>query len=86
MLEHGTSGAEKKLIEQGPVIVKKGPKQVRHSEGDMLPFTIWQNMALLCDPLFGAFETTCTAGFRFTGLTKETGMSAFRRLPLSSGI
>jgi len=36
-------------------------------------------MALLGNPLFGAFETTCTAGFGFTGLTKETGMCAFRR-------
>ncbi|TCT27897.1 hypothetical protein EC835_1251 [Providencia alcalifaciens] len=28
-------------------------------------------MALLGDPLFGTFETTGTAGFRFTGLAKE---------------
>ncbi|MGF7410727.1 hypothetical protein WOB51_15775 [Providencia alcalifaciens] len=42
-----------------------------HSKGDMLPFVSWQNMALLCDPFFGAFETTCTAGFGFSGLAKE---------------
>ncbi len=64
-------GAAKESVEQGPVIVEERPKLVGHREGDMLPFSVWQNMALLCDPLFGAFETTCTVGFGFTGLTKE---------------
>ena len=48
---------------------------MRHSESDMLPLAIRQNMPLLGNPLFGAFEATGTAGF----LTKETRMRAFRR-------
>ena len=44
---------------------------MRHREGDVLPFAVWQNMTLLGNPLFGAFEATGTAGFGFTGLTKE---------------
>lgn len=79
VFEHGAGCAAKELVEQGPVIVEERPKQVGHSEGDMLPLAIWQNMALLGDPLFGAFEPTGTAGFGFTGLTKEAGMRAFRR-------
>ncbi|GHB93973.1 hypothetical protein GCM10007290_21250 [Providencia stuartii] len=68
MFEHGTSGAAKESVEQEPVV--KRSKQVRHSEGDMLPFTVRQNVTLLCDPLFGAFEDIRTAGFEFTGLAK----------------
>ena len=71
MFEHGTGSTAKKLVEQGPVIVEERPKQVGHGENDMLPFTIWQYMALLGDPLFGTFEATRTTGFRFTGLAKE---------------
>ncbi|OHT23368.1 hypothetical protein A3Q29_21010 [Providencia stuartii] len=36
-------------------------------------------MTLLGNPLLGTFEAACTAGFGFTGLTKETGMRAFGR-------
>jgi len=51
---------------------------VGHREGDMLPFAVWQNMALLGNPLLSAFEPTGTAGFGFTSLTKEARMRAFR--------
>ncbi|MEQ5076116.1 hypothetical protein ABN197_19555 [Providencia alcalifaciens] len=45
---------------------------MRHSEGNVLPFAVWQNMALLGNSLLGAFEVTGSAGFGFTtGLTKE---------------
>ncbi|MDI9095470.1 MULTISPECIES: hypothetical protein [Providencia] len=40
MFEHGTGGAAKESVEQGPVIVEERPKQVGHSEGDMLPFAV----------------------------------------------
>lgn len=79
VFEHSTGGTAKELVEQGPVVIEKRPKQVRHRESDMLPFAIWQNMPLLGDPLFGAFEPTRTASFGFTGLTKEARMRAFRR-------
>ncbi|QBY43175.1 hypothetical protein ArsFIN_17420 [Arsenophonus nasoniae] len=61
----------KSWLSKHQLLLKKRPKQVRHSEGNMLPFAIRQNMALLGNPLFGAFEATRTAGFGFTGLTKE---------------
>lgn len=79
MFEHSTGGTAKELVEQGPVVVKERPKQVGHRESDMLPFAIRQNMPLLGNPLFSSFESTSTAGFGFTGLTKEAGMRAFRR-------
>ena len=79
MFEHSTRCTAKELVEQGPIIVEERPKQMGHGEGNMLPFAVRQNMALLGDPLFGAFETTGTAGFGFTGLTKETRMCAIRR-------
>lgn len=52
---------------------------MRHREGNVLPFAVWQNIALLGNPLLGTFEATGTAGFGFTGLTKEARMRAFRR-------
>ena len=71
VFEHSTCCTAKELVEQGPIIVEERPKQMRHREGDMLPFAVWQNMAFLCAPLFGALEATGTAGFGFTSLTKE---------------
>ena len=80
MFEHGSGGTAKESIEQRPVVVEKRPKQVRHGEGNVLPFAIRQNMPLLGNPLFGAFHPASTAGFRFTALAEKAGMRAIRRL------
>ncbi|XWR71195.1 hypothetical protein AHYW_004378 (plasmid) [Providencia manganoxydans] len=79
VFEHSTRCTAKELVEQGPIIVEVRPTQVRHRESDVLPFAIRLDMPLLCNPLFGTFETTGTAGFRFTGLAKEAIMGAIRR-------
>lgn len=71
MFEHSTGGTAKELVEQGPIIVEERPKQVGHGEGDVLPFAIGQNMALLGNPLLGAFHPASTAGFGFTALAEK---------------
>lgn len=61
--EHGACGSAKQGIEQGPVVVEKGPQKMGHGEGDMLPVAVGQNVALLCNPLLRGFKTAGTAGF-----------------------
>lgn len=56
--EHGPGGSAEQGIEQGPVVVKEGPQQVRHGKGDALPVTVGQNMLLLCNPLLRGFMST----------------------------
>ncbi len=61
--EHGAGGGAEEHVEQGPVVVKKGPQQVGHGKGDVLPVAVGEDVALLRHPLFGGFETAGTAGF-----------------------
>lgn len=48
--EHGAGGSAEQGIKQGPVVAEKGPQQVGHGEGDMLPVAVGQNVALLRHP------------------------------------
>lgn len=61
--EHGAGGGAEQGIEQGPVVVKEGPEQVGHGEGDMLPVAVRKYMALPGHPLLGGFKTAGAAGF-----------------------
>lgn len=45
-------------IEQGPVVVEKGPQKVGHGESDVLPVAFGEDIALLRRPLIGGFEAT----------------------------
>src|SRR5690606_434173 len=54
--EHGPGGGTEEGIEQGPVVVEKGPEQVGHGKGDMLPVAVGKNVALLRHPLLRGFE------------------------------
>lgn len=61
--EHGPGGCPEQRIEKGPVVVEKGPQQVGHGEGDVLPVTVGQNMLLLCNPLLRGFMSAGAAAF-----------------------
>ena len=60
--EHGPGGSTEQGTEQGPVIVKKGPEQVGHGKGDMLPVAVGKNVALLRHPLLRGFKTAGATG------------------------
>lgn len=60
--EHGPGGGPEQGVEEWPVVVEKGPQQVRHGKGDMLPVAVGENMALLRHPLLCGFETAGAAG------------------------
>lgn len=68
--EQGISGAGEKLIEQRPVVGKSGPEFIGHGEGNVLPFTVGENMLLLGNPLPCGFHATGTAAFTFATLAK----------------
>jgi len=61
--EHGTGGRAEQGIERRPVVVEKGPQQMGHGEGDMLPVTAREDVALPRYPLLRGFETTEAAAF-----------------------
>lgn len=42
---------------RGPVIAEEGPEEVRHSEGDVLPVAVGEDVLLLSNPLFGGFHS-----------------------------
>lgn len=50
-LQHGTGGAAEQVVEQGPVIAEEGSQQVGHGKGDVLPFTLRQDVLLFGYPL-----------------------------------
>lgn len=58
-----SGGCTEQGIEQGPVIVGKGPQDMGHGEGNVLPVAVRQNMNLLRSPLLCGFETAGAAGF-----------------------
>ncbi len=60
--EHGPGGGAEEGVEQGPVVVKKRPQEVRHGKGDVLPVAVGEDVALLRHPLFGGFEAAGAAG------------------------
>ena len=60
--EHGPGGGAEECVEQGPVVVKKGPQEVRHGKRDVLPVAVGEDVALLRHPLFGGFEAAGAAG------------------------
>nr|WP_272539668.1 hypothetical protein [Providencia sp. PROV197] len=85
MFEHGAGCTAKELVEQGPVIVEERSKQMGHREGDMLLLAIRQNMALLGNPLFGAFEAAGTAIFSTQrSCHSSTGLLSMKRFHPSS--
>ena len=61
-LKHGPGGTAEQLVEQGPVIAEKGPQQVWHVKGDVLPFAVGEDVQLLSDPLPGGLHAAGTAG------------------------
>lgn len=61
--EHGPGGGTEQDVEQGPVVVEKGPQKVGHGKGDMLPVAVGQNVALLRHPLLCGFEAAGAASF-----------------------
>ncbi len=61
-LKHGPGGTAEQLVEQGPVIAEKGPQQVWHGKGDVLPFAVGQDVLLLSDPLLGGLHAAGTTG------------------------
>ncbi len=61
--EHGAGGGAEQGVEERPVVVKKGPQQVGHGEGYVLPVAVGQNVALLRDPLLSGFKTAGAARF-----------------------
>ena len=56
--EQGAGGATKQVVEQGPVIVEEGPKEVRHGEGDVLPVAVW-DVAQQSTVRWLSFRTNC---------------------------
>lgn len=61
-LQHSPGGAAEQVVEQGPVVVEEGPQQVGYGKGDMLPFTVGQDVLLLRDPLLGRLHAAGAAG------------------------
>lgn len=61
-LQHGAGGAAEQVIEQRPVIVKEGPEQVGHGEGNVLPLAVGQNVLLLSNPLLSGLHAAGAAG------------------------
>lgn len=61
--EHGAGGSPEQGTEQGPVVVEKGPQQMGHGEGDMLPVAVGQNVALLRHPLLRGLMSAGAAAF-----------------------
>ncbi len=61
--EHSKGGRAEQGVEQRPVVVEKGPQQMGHGEGDMLPVTAGEDVALPRYPLLRGFETTGAAAF-----------------------
>lgn len=61
--EHGAGGGTEQGIEQRPVIVEKGPQQMGHGEGDMLPVAVWKDVALLRHPLLRGLMSAGAAAF-----------------------
>lgn len=60
--EHGPGGSAEQDIEQRPVVVKKGPQQMGHGKGDMLPVAVGEDITLLRHPLLRGFEAATAAG------------------------
>jgi hypothetical protein len=79
VLKHGAGGAAKKVVEQRPVVIEERPQQIRHGEGDMLPVAVGQDVLLLGNPLFGAFEATAATGFGLATLAEKARVRAVRR-------
>ena len=61
--EHGAGSRAEEVIEQGPVVVEKGPEQVGHRKGNMLPVAVGQDVLLGGNPLLCGFEAAGTAAF-----------------------
>ncbi len=55
-------------------MTKDRPERTWHSEGDMLPFAVWQHMLLLAYPPFGGFDATTAASTRLTALIEIFGV------------
>ncbi len=77
--EHGAGGTAKQVVEQRPVVTEKGPQQVGHGKGNVLPVTVGKDMLLFSNPLLRGLHAAGAAGLGFTALTEEAGMGAIRR-------
>lgn len=61
--EHGAGGSPEERIQQRPVIIEKGPQDMRHDKRDVLPVAVGKDMALLRNPLLCGFKSATAAGF-----------------------
>ncbi|CNF40348.1 Uncharacterised protein [Yersinia kristensenii] len=77
--EQSISGTGEKFIEQGPVVGKGRPEFIGHGEGNVLPFTVGENMLLLSNPLLGGLHATGAAAFAFATLAEVFGVRTVGR-------
>ena len=61
--EHGAGGCPEECIQQRPVVIEKGPQDMRHGKRDVLPVAVGEDMRLLCNPLLCGFKSATAAGF-----------------------
>lgn len=74
--EHGTGGRAEEVIEQGPVVVEKGPENVGHRKGNMLPVAVGEDVRLYGNPLLGRFHAAGATGLRLATLAEEAVVGA----------
>lgn len=74
--EHGTGGRAEEVIEQGPVVTEKGPEDVGHRKGNMLPVAVGEDVLLCGNPLLGRFHAAGATGLRLAALAEEAGVGA----------
>ena len=58
----GAGGTAEQVVEQRPVVAEERPEQVWHGKGDVLPFTVGQDVLLLSNPLLGGLHAAGAAG------------------------
>ena len=68
--EQGIGGAGEKLVEKRLIIGKNRPEFIGHGEGNMLPFTVGEDVLLLGNPLLRSLHATGTATFAFATLAE----------------
>ena len=77
--KHGAGGGAEERVEQGPVVVEKGPEQVGHGKGNVLPVAVGKDMTLLGYPLLSGFEAAGAALICSSGRKSGNGCSPAMR-------
>ncbi len=60
--EQDAGGAAEQVVEQRSVVAEERPGQVWHGKGDVLRFTVGQDVLLLSNPLLGGLHAAGAAG------------------------